>query len=864
MRWLVLAFVLTACGGDERAEDDTETAAEETEVAADVAETDTAPDPRTCQTVPDHGVYQWDDALGTARVDVTGQACARTYAITSDAPRRDDQPPSPRVVTEGASDPLLRSGNPLVDALYALALTEARLNAVDEVRDAQMTGNQPVACPAPGCWVTGEQWSYVWTRDTAYAIELGLGAIDPERAAASLLFKLSDRRNAGGNPGTQIVQDTGSGGSYPVSSDRVVWALGAREVLANLDGEARTAFRDKAWVALRNTIEHDRRVVFDDSVGLYRGEQSFLDWREQSYPAHTATDVVDIADGMALSTNMLHLAAIELTAQLAQELGETTARERYVGWATDLRDDIRRFELQDADHFSTLLPTTLDRLPVSRYDQLGASLVILGDVASQHEAYTQLYRYPHVDDRAAPVIWPQQQLTPVYHNRAEWPFVSAYWLRAARKAGHSGINHRMVRTLIRGAALNLSHMENLEIASGAAWVDDGAYSGPVLNSRRQLWSIGGYLGMVHKVLFGLEATSSGLRVAPGIVPETYAELFGGGQMILNDYPYRGRRITVVLTVPEVYGHLRTSSFAVAERLLNGSPVGETILADVIADGAVLEVRLTFVPSTTPERFHDVPDVSTVNGADWRKLFGARTPGLTVERTGESARLLLAVDPSEAEEVSLIVYRDGLRFAELPGTTTTVDDPSEVEHCYTVEAHFNAGPSSQRSRAVCSWLPVSIQTIGADAFEAVGGEPVTQHGRFHHQAWGDPGDSLTVSDFRPHRSGRHLLQVEYGNGAGSIASGITCGVKRVIVTEEGGAVVGDGMLVMPQLATWERWAYSTFVSAQLDIAKTYRIAIVADPLAINMSSFELFARYAGTGGAAPFDHVNISELRVLAR
>jgi hypothetical protein len=31
----------------------------------------------------------------------------------------------------------------------------------------------------------------------------------------------------------------------------------------------------------------------------------------------------------------------------------------------------------------------------------------------------------------APVIWPQQQDMPVYHNRAIWPFVTAYGLKAA-------------------------------------------------------------------------------------------------------------------------------------------------------------------------------------------------------------------------------------------------------------------------------------------------------------------------------------------------------------------------------------------------------------------------------------------------
>ena len=39
-----------------------------------------------------------------------------------------------------------------------------------------------------------------------------------------------------------------------------------------------------AYTAISNTIESDRLAAYDDRDGLYRGETSFLDWREQTYP----------------------------------------------------------------------------------------------------------------------------------------------------------------------------------------------------------------------------------------------------------------------------------------------------------------------------------------------------------------------------------------------------------------------------------------------------------------------------------------------------------------------------------------------------------------------------------------------------
>lgn len=55
-----------------------------------------------------------------------------------------------------------------------------------------------------------------------------------------------------------------------MSSDRVTWALGAREVLKYLYGEERDRFVNVVFPALRSTIEVDRTLVYDQEDGLYR------------------------------------------------------------------------------------------------------------------------------------------------------------------------------------------------------------------------------------------------------------------------------------------------------------------------------------------------------------------------------------------------------------------------------------------------------------------------------------------------------------------------------------------------------------------------------------------------------------------
>ncbi len=810
------------------------------------------------------------DPLGQATVELDDPAaCARRYTLASTAPRRDGLPTNPRVIVEAAGAPTVRTGHDLFDALYALALAEVGEASVAAISDGAFADGAPVACPPGGCFETGRLWRYVWTRDVSYAVDLGLAVLDPVRARNSLEFKLSAPRRGGAE---QIVQDTGTGGSYPVSSDRVVWALAADALLPHLAGADRTAFRDRAFAALVATIEHDRGVVFDAVDGLYLGEQSFLDWREQSYADWTATDPATIATSKALSTNLLHLRALEITAALASERGDPAARDRYAAWATALAGRIRtRFWDEASGQFSTFAPTFLDPAPARRWDLLGAALAIVSGVATPAQADRVLSTYPHLGPGAAPVIFPQQQFTPIYHNRAEWPFVTAYWLRAAAVADHDGVADRAMAALVRGAALNLSNMENLETVTGAPWVDDGAYSGPVVNSHRQLWSVAGYLSMVHHTLFGLRFGPDGLTVAPYLTRGQREGWFAGtSSLVLNRLPWQGKALTVVVALPPVVGTgAAGGSYQVGEVRLDGAVVTGPITHAQLAAHSRIDVTLTTPTAATPA------PIAVRGAADWRDVFGPRTPRVTgVTRGGAGLTVGLAGGGDDPAALRLSIYRDGTRIAtDLPGTTTSYADLGADlarSPCYVVEACFTAsGNCSQHAAPVCWWGDgfAAITSYGANTFVATGGTAVTNHGRFHYQDWGDPGHRLVVPGVTPTRTGPHLVQLVYGNGAGPINTGITCAVKRVTVEDTGtGQVVASGVIVMPQLGRWDVWGQSTFVRADLTAGRTYRVVIADDPGTVNMSAFTHFVRYTGgTGGAGgEFARVNIAELKLLAR
>jgi len=447
---------------------------------------------------------RWHDGLGW-------QGQAARVSVRLDGKYVLHSPVGERVIA--AQRWRVRTASPLFDALFAMAQEDLREDSVDAIADAAFNYGRPLRCR---CFIAGKDWPFVWTRDVSYSIDLGLWRLDPARARASLLFKISPTRAGPEPPGLYVMQDTGSGGSWPISTDRIVWFLGARHLLADRE------FADRTYRALTDTLAQDRRYVFDPRIGLYRGETSFLDWRDQSYPASTAHDVVFIAQSFALSTNVLHYDALRLAADMAGRHADQAAAARYSRQARALKRAINaRFWRPDSGLYMSYIGGPVDPEPFDAYDLLGLDLAITSGVADSRRATESLEHYP-AWAAGSPVIWPERRDEPIYHNRAIWPFVSEYTLRAARRVGDPWLIALEVRSLMRGAALNASNMENYALLSQSTHVP-GPLGGPVVDSPRQLWSVAGYLDMVVRGVFGLQDDG---RVAPELPASLVPMLFG--------------------------------------------------------------------------------------------------------------------------------------------------------------------------------------------------------------------------------------------------------------------------------------------------------------------------------------------------
>ena len=815
---------------------------------------------------PVHPAATLTDGRTTATMSASNDGALRSYELTTDEPLRDNRPAEKQIAFSEAPDhAVVRSGNIMFDGLYAMAVHEALQNSVSEIKDNAYGSGTPVQLDA---YQTGEFWTYVWTRDLSYSVYLGLAQFDPRRAVNSLLFKTSELKpSVKGDYRNQIIQDTGSGGSYPVSSDRIVWALGAATTLDFLSGDERESFLQQAYPILHDTIEQDRRVVFDPTDGLYRGEQSFLDWREQTYPGWTATNVLAIAMSKSLSVNALNYFLLKTAVEYAGKCGLAGDQKRYAQWAEDLKKSINsHFFDPEAGLYSTyLLSDGVNEICTRRYDLLGESLVILFGIADQTHAESVLKNYP-VGPHGPPVVWPQERSVPIYHNQAIWPFVTAFWTKAARKANCSEAVDSGFRSLITEAAFNLSNMENFDFRTGLAEVKNSERNGPVINSRRQLWSVAGYLSLVQDVIFGLETTADGIRFRPYITGKIRNETFAGSDVVeLNNFVCRSANIRVRVHLPPV-NSLSNGVYIIRRTELNGTSLG----AKFAAWNELKSENQWDIFLAAPESSPAPAPLRMVDVADEHALFGPLQPVWDEAQSGgitaENGKLVLHFRDANVSNVAFDIYRDGGLCAKSVHETNWTDRDSrdfmESPHSYSVAAVDSvSGNVSHLTPPHCYLNGVQSVVIPASKMKNQGGNLVGGH---HFENWGKPQDTLVTKSFTVNQSGQFQIRAQFSNGSGPVNTGITCAVKRLELRQAGAdKLVASGYLIMPQSGDWQRWDVSSPVVATLVAGEYYAISIREDEVSRNMSYLKNNERYTAWpgGGQAGYNFVNIAALQL---
>ena len=628
------------------------------------------------------------------------------------------------------------SDQPIVDALFKMATEEALINI-----------------EADSTFRTGAKWGGVWTRDISYSILLAFAYHQPDVAKISLMKKV--RRD-------RIIQDTGSGGAWPVSSDRTTWALAAWEVYKTTGDRG---WLEKSYTIIKNSLDDDYKTLADAKTGLYKGESSFLDWREQTYPKWMSN--MDIYVSENLGTNAVHYQAHQILAAMGKILGKDV--KVYEQRAQNIKDGINNYLwMNDKGYYAQYLYGKSSLSVSPRFEALGEALCVIFGIADADRAQQIISRSP-LTEFGATCIYPQIPGIPPYHNNAIWPFVQSYWNIAAAKANNETVLNHGLGAIYRAGGLFLTNYENFV-------ADNGDYVGTEINSDRMLWSMAGNLAMVHRVLIGMDFAESGINFRPS-VPKNY-----NGTKTLSNFSYRKAKLTVIV---KGYGN-RIASFS-----LDGKKSNKTFFDARLTGSHTIIIQM------------DNNDFSGKMNLTENHF----TTGNPVTKI-ESNRLLWDAVPGA---VTYAVYKNGILMTKSNSLSCPIE--TTVFNEYKVSTIDSKGYESFTSEPVLTYITNALQVVETENFAAKAGKPyINFSGSGFVEVSRTANQSITLK-ITVADAGVYQVDFRYSNGNGPWNTENKCAIRSLHAN-------GDysGILVFPQRGTneWSDWGYSN--SQQVNLQK----------------------------------------------
>jgi hypothetical protein len=559
-----------------------------------------------------------------------------------------------------------------------------------------------------------------------------------------------------------------------------------------------------------------------------------------------------LAESFSLSTNVLHYVALSRAAEAAKTLEPARAQE-LAQWAQALKQAINSwFWLPERGLYARYIGEAHNPVPVEHYDLLGLSLAITHGVASPLQADQILQNYP-LTQAGPPVIFPALPDVPIYHNRAIWPFVSAYQLRAARQQNQAELFHKIAVSLYQGAVLNQSNMENLEWLSQKAHVDDGALSGPVVNSERQLWSVAAYGDLVIGQLFGAQLAAGTLTINPYIPADLARELDLGTNLSLENLDLAGTTLDIKLELP--LQARRGLVFRLAQISLNGQPqvlTGNQQFSIKLNDFSqqrnelVLKLQALDAPAANLTQLRTADNsgpLASLSRSEKRSLLAPKEPRLSLSLSDKGIPTL-QFDAAGESETRFTLYKNGVpvKLKARQHSWTDTKAKTEYSQCYALtQSYKDSGLSSQPSRTLCT-PGASVELVAGQSLISADHDVSQYLQKPVFKNWGGPEQQLQLN-FNASHDGRHALRLQYFIDNGPINTGITAVVKQLIADcPQSGKQ--QATLVMPHLATALEAGWSSHANFNAKAGEACKLTI-AD--GFNMSYLQHFNLYTGGKG-----------------
>ncbi|HPH86128.1 MAG TPA: hypothetical protein PLC48_11745 [Ferruginibacter sp.] len=668
--------------------------------------------------------------------DPDGDGIYETTMILNEEKKTKDLASSWKLSRDISAFPKYESDYPITDALYNLALEEMEK-----------------AIEPDSTFRTGKEWAGVWTRDISYSIILSMAYLQPRVAKYSLLRKVKKGK---------IVQDTGTGGAYPVSTDRMIWATAAWELyLATGDKD----WLQQAYRIIKQSADDDMQNAYDSITGMVRGESSFLDWREQTYPRWMQP--ADIYSSENLGTNAVHYHANRILAQMATILNEPASAKKYSAIAENIKKGINQWLwLPSKGYYGQFLYGDIFPIVSPRSEALGEALCVLFDIADAAQQ-KQIIRQTPVTAFGIPCIYPQIANIPPYHNNAVWPFVQSFWALAAAKAGNEKSVLQSMAAIYRPAAMFLTNKENFV-------ADNGDYKGTQINSSNMLWSLAGSISLVHKALFGIQFGVDGLHFKP-MVPAALT-----GKRTLSHFSYRNCILDIEL---EGHGNKIRSIF------LDGKLLAKPVIPATLSGKHRVQIKLT----------------NEIDDAEINEVMNHTTLPTVSAKIENNQLTWQAIDDALIYQV----LRNGRIFIKTPQTSIPLTDTSYS--LYQVIAIDKDQFESFASEPIAN---------PATAIHIVEMEDHVKQAGYLYKGFSGKGFVEISRSFNAKVSltveipdnGLYAIDFRYSNGNGPSNTENKCAIRTLKVNNQ-----KAGTLVFPQRGNeeWSNWGYSNPIMITLE-------------------------------------------------
>ena len=624
--------------------------------------------------------------------------------------------------------PKYESNQILLNAIYQLSLEEIEKNIAPDT-----TFN------------TGAKWKGVWTRDISYSIILALAITNPEISKKSLLKKVKHGK---------IIQDTGTGGSWPVSSDRMIWSMAAWELFKSTGD---MDWLKKVYFIIKNSTEDDLNVVWDYQRHLFKGESSFLDWREQSYPKWMEPS--DIFNSYSLGTQAVHYQSLQVLMKMGKILDKDVQKYKDISQA--LKKSINEeLWLPEKKYFGQFLYGRKNQLLSDKSETLGEALMVIWDITNE-ERKKEIVENTPVTKFGTPCFYPQIPNIPAYHNQAIWPFVQAYWNWASTKTQNMKSVQWGIANMLRSSALFLTNKENLLIKNGD-------FNGTEINSDRQLWSVAGSLSTFYRILIGMNYTEDQLEFKP-FIPREYK----GKQSI------KGLRYQNAILDIDIYGFGdKISSYS-----LDGKFYKYAIVPKGMEGKHQIEIRMN----------NQLPGLSEIN-----MVKNVVSPETTSLRFADNQLFWNKIETAEYYHI----YQNGdllLKTADNYMSEVNIKTPTEFQ----IQTEDSVGNLSFLSEPLYVYNSNYERSIEAEYFDSKAKSSYVELSKKKNREF--------YFNIRIPNEGRYYIDFLYANGNGPINTENKCAIRSFWVNNS-----YSGSIVFPQRGQdkWNDYGYSNSILIDL--------------------------------------------------